>query len=197
MGRSFANITVGGQTQDTLVSYLKQIKRNAYVSPSINNFVVLYDENSEFDMEELSNLSLQISRDFSCLTFPIVIYDESIFGYMLYENGNLMDEYTSSGEEDSFPRGGDAQKLCTILGVKESINRVRPILREPSTEKVYLSASGRHKKLVKELGLSVWSTGVIGGYRDIEEEVIDAIVFDEDDFSDVEATLSLIKNTFT
>lgn len=154
MGRTFANITVGGQTQDTLVSYLRQIKRNAYVSPPVNNFVVLYDENSEFDIEELSNLSLQISRDFSCLTFPIVIDDESIFAYKLYENGNLMDEYSSSGE-NLFPEGGDAQKLCTILGVQESINRVRPILREPSTEKVYLFASERHQKLVKELGLSV------------------------------------------
>jgi hypothetical protein len=55
MGRTFANITVGGQTQDTLVSYLRQIKRNAYVSPPVNNFVVLYDENSEFDIEDLSN----------------------------------------------------------------------------------------------------------------------------------------------
>jgi hypothetical protein len=130
------------------------------------------------------------------LTFPIVIDDESIFAYKLYKNGNLMDEYSSSGK-NLFPAGGDAQKLCTILGVQESINRVRPILREPSTEKVYLFASERHKKLVKELGLSVWSTGVIGGYSDIEEEEIDAIVFDEDDFPDVKATLSLLKNTFT
>jgi len=196
MGRTFANITVGGQTQDTLVNYLRKAKRNAYISPSFNDFVVVYDEDSEFDMEKLSNLSLQISKDLKCLTFPIVINDESAFSYELYENGNLIDEYSSSGE-DLFPEGGDAQKLCTILGVKKSISKVRPILREPSTEKVYLFASKRHEKLVRELDLSVWSTEVIGGYQDIEEEEIDAIVFDEDDFPDVEATLSMLKNTFT
>ena len=197
MGRTFTNITVEGQTQDILVNYLSQHKRNAYVSPSVDNFVVVYDEDSEFNLEELSKLSLQISKDFSCLTFPIVINDESVFSYELYESGNLMDEYCSSAEEDLFPEGGDAQKLYTIFGVKQSISKVRPILREPSTEKVYLFASERHKKLVKELGLSVWSTEVIGGYSDIEEEEIDAIVFDEDDFPDVEATLSMLKSTFT
>ena len=39
----------------------------------------------------------------------------------------------------------------------------------------------------------MWSTEVIGGYSDIEEEEIDAIVFDEDDFPDVEATLIYAK----
>ena len=196
MGRSFANITVKGQTQDSLVEYLKQARRNAYVSPSVDDLVVVYDEDSEFNIKGLYDLSLQMSKDFNCLTFSITIYDESSFVYELFENGNLMDEYFSSTEEDLFPKGGDAQKLCSILGVKQSINRVRPILREPSTENVYLFASQRHKHLVRELCLPLWSTEIIGGYRDIEEEVIGAIIFDEDDFPDVEATLSMIKNTF-
>ncbi|MEM7557285.1 MAG: hypothetical protein AAF378_25010 [Cyanobacteria bacterium P01_A01_bin.84] len=194
MGHGFANITVRGQTQNTLLNYLKKHQRNAYVSPKVNNFVVVYDEDSEFDLEKLSNLSLQISGDFSCVAFSIVTYDESWFAYDLYENGNLRDEYCSSGE-DLFPEGGDAQKLCTILGAKSSINRIRPILREPTTETVYLFASQRHKNLVRELGLPTWSTYIIGGYRDIKEEEIDAVVFDEDGFPDVEATLSMLKNT--
>ena len=167
MGITFANITVQGQMQDVLVNYLKQAKRNAYISPAINNFVVVYDEDSEFNLVELSNLSLQISRDFSCLTFPIIINDESVFSYELYQNGNLIDEYCSSAEEDLFPEGGDAQKLCTILGVKQSINKVRPILRELSTENVYLFASQRHKDLVRELSLPLWSTSIIKkiGYK--------------------------------
>ena len=51
--------------------------------------------------------------------------------------------------------------------------------------------------LVRELSLPLWSTEIIGGYRDIEEEEIDAIIFDEDNFPDVEATLAMIKDTFT
>ena len=195
MGRTFMNITVRGQTQDTLVSYLRQLKRNAYVSPSVNDFVVVYDENSESNLEQLSDLSLQISKDLNCITFLITIYDESIFYYELHENGKLLDEYSSSGV-DLFPEGGDTQKLCTVLKRPRSIDRVRPILREPTTEKTYSFASERHKKLVNELGLSVWSTDTIGGYRDIEEAVIDAIIFDEDGFPDVEATLSMLKHTF-
>ena len=105
-----------------------------------------------------------------------------------------MDEYCSLGE-DSFPEGGDAQKLCTILGAKKLIDRVRLILREPTTEQVYLFASQRHKRLLKELKLSMWSTDTIGGYRDIQEEEIDAVIFDGDGFPDVEATLSMLENT--
>ena len=54
----------------------------------------------------------------------------------------------------------------------------------------------RHKRLVKELGLSIWSTDIIGGHRYIEENEIDAIIFDEDDFPDLEATLSMLYRTF-
>ena len=195
MGQTFANITVKGQAQDALVDYLKQFKRNAYVSPSTNNFVVVYDEEFESETEKLSNLSIQISEDFGCLIFAVFIYDESIFNYELYNNGDLLDKYSSYGI-DLFPEGGNSQKLCTVLGVKQLVNKVRPILKEPSTEKAYLFASVRHKRLVKELRLPIWSTDTIGGYRNIEEGEIDAIIFDEDDFPDVEATLSMLKNTF-
>ena len=78
MGQTFANITVKGQTQKTLVNYLKNLKRNAYVSPSVVDFVVVYDEEIEADLEELSNLSIQISEDFNCLTFAIFVYDSAI-----------------------------------------------------------------------------------------------------------------------
>ncbi len=152
MGRSFANITVKGQTQNTLLDYLNKHRRDAYVSPSINYSVVVYDRESEFDIRELSNLSLQIPKNFNCVTLAIVIYDESWLAYDLYENGNLIDEYCSS-REGLFPEGGNAQKLCTFLSAKQSINRVRSILREPTTEQVYLFASQRHKKLVQELEL--------------------------------------------
>lgn len=190
MGHTFANITVKGQAQDTFIRYLKKLKINAYVSPSINDFVVIYDE----EIDRLSDLTFQISQDFNCLTFAILIDDESAFYYQLFQSGNLMDEYCSSGI-DLFPEGGDAQKLCTLLDKKQLINRIRPILRQPSTEKIYLFASQRHRRLVKELGLSIWSTDRIGEYQDIEEEAIDPLVFDEDDFPDVETTLSMLKNT--
>ncbi|MGD1918231.1 MAG: hypothetical protein ACFCAD_04715 [Pleurocapsa sp.] len=136
MGRSFANITEKGQTQNTLLDYLNKHRRDAYVSPSINYSVVVYDRESEFDIRELSNLSLQIPKNFNCVTLAIVIYDESWLAYDLYENGNLIDEYCSS-REGLFPEGGNAQKLCTFLSAKQSINRVRSILREPTTEQVY------------------------------------------------------------
>ncbi|MGK7893959.1 MAG: hypothetical protein AB4372_10135 [Xenococcus sp. (in: cyanobacteria)] len=178
MGRSFAHITIKGQTQDAIVRYLEKLERKAYVSPSINSYVVIYDEKCNSEFADISNLSIQISRYFRCPTFSVIIYDESVFYYELYENGNLLDTYSSSGI-DSFPEGGDAEKLCYVLGAKQSINRVRPILREPNTEEIYLFSSARHKKLVEELGLSLWSSDVIGGYQDIEEESIDAIIFDE------------------
>lgn len=194
MGQTFANITVKGQKQNILIDYLNKFKRNAYVSPSVNDFVVVYDEYSESNLEELSKLSLQISKDLCCVTFSIAIYDESWFAYELYENGNCIDEYISSGK-DAFPEGGNTLKLCTILGAKGTINKVRPILREPTTEKVYLFASQRHQELVKKLGLSIWSTDIIGGYQYIDEEEIDAIIFNKDGFPDIEATLSMLKKT--
>ena len=194
MGQTFANITVKGQAQKTLVNYLKKLKRNAYVSPSVADFVVVYDEEIEADLEELSNLSIQISEDFNCLTFAIFVYDEANFHYELYQDGDLLDEYNSSGV-DLFPEGGDSQKLCTAFNIKQSTNRVRPILREPTNETAYVFASTRHKRLVNELGLSEWSTDIMGGYQYIAEGEIDAVIFDEDGFPDVEATISMLEKT--
>ncbi|EAZ91816.1 hypothetical protein [Crocosphaera chwakensis] len=178
MGPSFTNIIVKGQTQDILVNYLKQLNRIAYVSPTENDYTVVYDQKSEQDLKQLSDLANQISKDLTCLAFAILIYDESVFCYELYEQGKLLDEYNSNPDIHdnnynlnnlAFPEGGDAEKICNKLGVKSMIDKVRPILREPNNSEFYLLASTRHKRLVKVLGIPIfWSTDFVGGYRYID-----------------------------
>lgn len=196
MGTFFANITVVGQNQDTLVQYLEKINKNAYVSPTVNNCTVVYDEESDYDTEKLSSLAIQISTNFNCPTFAILIHDDSVFHYELYKDGQLLDEYISNPPTEnstsiSFPEGGDAETLCNVLGAKQAINQIRPILREPGNDGMYFFASERHKKLVKKLGLpDFWSTNCVGGYRYIEEEYDDIIS------RTPEQLLSLLKKTF-
>lgn len=205
MGRSFSNITIKGQNQIKIADYLESLSRRAYVSPTINNFTVVFDEESEKDYTKLSYLATRLSENFGCLTLPIFIYDESVFCYELYKDGQLLDEYISKpdfhdSKLDPYPEGGDAEILCKVLNIKKATSIVRPILREPSTEKGYHFASDRHMKFVRALGLPLWSTG---GYSDIEDEIMNELIFGEDEFSHeddiphMETVLSMLRKTFT
>lgn len=173
MANFYTNITVKGQEQDSLLNYLEQLQRNAYVSPSIDDFTIVYDEASEYDSEELFSLASQISNQFNCSTFAVLNHDDMVLCYELYEAGSLIDEYISNpGFHDSkirdFPEGGDAEKLCIALGSTKAINKVRPILREPS-QKIYLRSSERHTKLIQALKIPVfWASDSVGGYNYIE-----------------------------
>jgi hypothetical protein len=177
MGNFYTNITVKGQEQNSLLNYLEQLQRNAYISPSIDDFTVVYDKASEHNAGELFSLASQISNQFNCSTFAVLNHDESVFCYELFQSGSLIDQYISNpgfhdSEAGDFPEGGNAQKLCIALGSTKAINKVRPILREPS-QGVYLLASERHTKLIQALKIPVfWASDSVGGYENIERGCI-------------------------
>jgi hypothetical protein len=197
VGNFYTNITFQLPNQEQLIDYLTEVGRSTYVSPTINGFTVVYDEKSETQCQELFNLTSQLSRRFNCAALAVLVHDDQVLHYELYQAGELIDEYISdpgfhNPEAGSFPEGGDAKKLCTSFGVKHAINQVRTILRKPGGEGSYLFASARHERLVRTLGISpFWARGV-GGYRNIERGSIAEI--DEDDPSP-EVALSMLRKT--
>ena len=48
MGNFYTNVTLRGSNQDSIVEYMTRQNRNAYVSPTVNDCTVVYDEECEY-----------------------------------------------------------------------------------------------------------------------------------------------------
>jgi hypothetical protein len=198
MGHFYTKIILQGLNQDSLADYLNLISRKTYVSPTINGFTIVYDQKSEGKSQELFQLTCQLSNKFGCSALAILVRDDLILHYKLYQAGEMKDEYLSNigfhnPEVGDYPEGGNAQKLCSILGANNAASKVRVILNTPSSSTDYSNASLRLTKLVKALGISsFWATDCVGGYQDIERGSITPVTKKD---PSPELALSLVKKT--
>jgi hypothetical protein len=170
MGTTYGNLTLQGVHQEELINYLVEVGREAYISPNINGFITIYDRAADGptreDIAKLTKLdsgaraiikqyrggsyltlvcfARHLSKIFSCSALAVDVYDGSIFWYHLSQNGEMLDEYTTCGDDkwkpgkvlEKFPdrcqiKGGDSRKLCTAFGKEAAIKQVETILRKP------------------------------------------------------------------
>lgn len=124
MGIQYGNLTLYGIAQQELVNYLSTIGEEAYVSPTFNQFTILYSSYFENYLDRKQNLKFRnldtnwkkifkqyhysslaplvffafhLSKFFSCSTLAVFVYDGSFFWYCLYQKGLILDEYTTCG----------------------------------------------------------------------------------------------------
>ncbi|MBD2436261.1 hypothetical protein [Nostoc sp. FACHB-110] len=118
MGTRYSNISLWGVSQDELLAYLSHINLDAYISPTINGYTVLYDiastgypHNLPKIIQTESNLksilrkylngqqaamvclSSHLSRQFSCSVLAVFVIDSLNLWYHLSCNGQMLDEY--------------------------------------------------------------------------------------------------------
>ena len=162
MGNFYTSYTLRGPDQKSVAAVLAG--RSAIVSPVQENCVVVFDEESEGQSDEvIAELASQLSGELQCPLLAVLNHDDDIFMYWLYLNGELVDEYNStpgyfedSDEEAAMagPSGGDAAKLCAAFGSNE-VKLVEDILRRPGLGKDgYAFAFERHEDLLSTLGIS-------------------------------------------
>jgi len=173
MGAFYTNISLCGPSQEIVADSLRRRDREAYVSPSIGGALVVYDrECEEQNQEIMARLTSELSKELQCPALVILIHDDDILWYQLYEKGKLVDEYDSCPSyfdpeaELSSPVGGNAETLCSTFG-GEDISAVEYILRRSSFEDDgYTFATERHIDLARAAGLPQFSVGC--GYDSIE-----------------------------
>ena len=175
MGHFYPKIILQGLNQEFLANYLNLICRKTYISPTINGFTIVYDQKSEDKSQELFQLTCQLSNKFDCSALAILVHDDLLLHYELYQAGKIKDEYLSNigfhnPEAQNYPEGGNAQILCSTLNANNAASKVRVILNTPSSSKGYANASLRLTRLIKALGISsFWAIDCVGGYQDIEQ----------------------------
>ena len=171
MGNFYVNTTVSGPSQEAVSRALSG--RRAYVSPALNNYVVIYDQASGEDPFEGFGLTERISQVLKCPALIVGVFDDDVLLYRLYVNGALMDEYNSDpgyGEssEITLPTGGDGAKLHSAFSTGDA-TRLSSILRRArgSEQDQYLFESERHADLAKELGMPVGAVAL--GFSYVEQ----------------------------
>lgn len=156
MGNFYANVTVSGGSQNEIAGFLGNNGFSAYISPTVNNFTTIYEEQSDFQIIPILNqLAQTLSEEFRCAALAVMNHDDDILTYSLFQNGELVDEYISSPSyfeadfESDLPKGGNAELLCKIFS-SEKKNEVNKILNDLEE---YTFELDRHKDLFNALNL--------------------------------------------
>jgi len=157
---TYANVLLKEPQQEAIVAHLTAHQRHAIVGPTINGFTFVY---TPFD--EWTTVAEELSRSLQCPALFTFGYDSDVFGYTLYDDGRIHDEYESAPNDDatdSRPNpsggssGGKASMLCHFVGVDYAVAQVEGILY-PSVEGLLrqagIDAFDQHWALAEALGL--------------------------------------------
>jgi len=179
MGGFYVNSTLRGPSQEEVASCLREEKRVAYVSPTFKRFTTVFDAECDTqDEKAIADSSTVLSGRFKCPVLSVLNHDDDILMYWLYSDGLLIDRYNSypgyfGGPAGPIPEGGDAAKICKVIGQPEAVERVEQILRTSSEEDEFCFAVDRHRVLAEALGLPDLSIGF--GYRALDCEDDEAL----------------------
>jgi len=166
MGAFYGNITLKGASQAAVVQALRC--HRAIVTPNFGDYVVAFDSVcDEQDIDGIQALTSRLSHELGCPALAIVVHDDDLFGYFLYEEGELRDWYNSSpsyfdfgsADEPAAPDGGNAERLCATFGAGRP-EQLEHILRQRPGKDGYVFETERHRDLVSALSLPECSVGV-------------------------------------
>ena len=192
MGLFYTNLSLFGVNQNHAAEYLS-IERDAYVSPTVNNFTVVYDKVMEDqDTNTIKKFSSSLSKALSCKAIAVLVHDGDLFLYWLYDSGNLVDHHNSipSYLDDTKiplpPSGGNIRKLCAAFNAndvaKQQVQGIFQIARNSATDadvSDYLSGENIHRELARALNIPMFA--VETGYYTIANGLL-SDEFDIEDF---------------
>jgi hypothetical protein len=154
VGNFYVNYSTRGRDREAVAECLRSAKRKAFVSPTINDTTVVFDEGADTQDEAIiKDVGKRISKVLAAPVLAVINHDDDILAYWLFEGGEISDEYNScpgyfSDEGGDTPEGGDAKKICSAFGVPAKAKQVEKILRD---EEEYVFALDRHKALAELL----------------------------------------------
>ena len=159
MGNFYCNFMTRGPRVDEVERLLREHRRVAYITPTVNGKTVIFDKAAnELEQLEIDRVGELLSRELGCLTIAAAVADDDELWIGLYERGKLRIEYHSRGVR----RG--AGVFSRAMGKSWMTPIVWLILRWP----YMIFESWRHALLAKALGMPGWC--VATGFTYIEED---------------------------
>jgi hypothetical protein len=131
---------VFGPDQLAVTRTLERLRRNAFVSPTLNNWTGVWDREDgdcTFLSRQRRELECKISGLLKCPVLAVGMDTFDGFSYQLFRNGVRYHAYRSapSDIEDNVgpPVGGNSIELCEVFECLGVVEQVEAVLREPSS----------------------------------------------------------------
>jgi hypothetical protein len=152
VGNFYVNYTTYGPDREAVAEFLRAAERTAFVSPTVEGTTMFFDAKSDRQNEQvIKDIGARASKDLSTPILAVINHDDDILFYLLFEAGQLVDEYNSCPGYfeggDVTPAGGDARRLCAAFGVAGKAEQVDEVLRSED----YLFAFERNSDLAELL----------------------------------------------
>ena len=88
MGAFYGNITIKGPSQQKVAEALQG--RRAIVTPNIGDYTVVFDSVCDAqDIGGIQALASRLSGEFRCFVLAVIIHDDDVFVFFLYQDGKL------------------------------------------------------------------------------------------------------------
>lgn len=173
-GSFYANITLVGAKKSDVVELLKNSECDYYITDTLNNKIVIYDNQSEMNPEFGLRLSWEISKKLNCITIFSAVYDSDLLKIKAFNNGKKLFYYNSdpgldSGMESN-PVIKDVEQFLKALNCPEKQLALEVILNDTSEK--YIFEDERHTDIVNMLGLPAFSAGLGYNYINADSDVL-------------------------
>ena len=170
MGLFYTTFTIHGPDAIKIVAALKTLRRNAFVSPTVERHTVVYDQKAEEqNFDEIENLGKTLSEACDATILGSVLHDDDVLYLWLFQSGQQLDFYDSlpgyfdPDADAGPPEGGDSEALCKAFGQVGKKERIEKLLRANLLDGELPEILGeleRHQALIKELGLPEFAADV-------------------------------------
>jgi len=129
---TYANVILKGPQREAIVANLTAHKQRAFIGPTVNGLTFVY---TPFDT--WTEGAEGLSSGLQCSALFAYGYDSDVFGYTLYDSGQVQDTYVSAVEDDftgdgpelsEGPAGGNTDALCRFVGADQAVAQVDVIL---------------------------------------------------------------------
>jgi hypothetical protein len=163
MGLFYTTFTVYGPDAMRVVSALQKLRRSAFVSPTVDRYTVVYDqETEEQDFAEIEELGGKLSEACECAILGAALHDDDVLYLWLFRGGeqlgfyNSLPQYFDPDAEPGPPEGGDSAVMCEAFDQAGKEKRIEKLLRANLLDEELPEIPGeleRHQALIKELGM--------------------------------------------
>jgi hypothetical protein len=184
MGNFYVNHTVRAP-QERVIAVLEAENRVAFVSPTIDGYTVVCDQECDSqDERAILTLGRSLSERLGSPVLAVLNHDDDILCYWLFEQGKLTEQHNSCPDyfdddyrgltwfgddeevNDQLPalaEGAAGEALCRAFGRPDAVAKVQAVLASEDE----LFAVFTHQRLLKLLGLPAAAAG--SGYRYVAE----------------------------
>lgn len=196
MSEQFANHQIFSNSISDVAQVVKGlIRTRAFVSPVKDNWITIYDQMADYEMdyEEISYLSREMSSSLATVVFAFIVRSGLHFMYLVYDCGQKIDEFCDDPEsfgverinnkalKGSYNQSELLLKYCLPDIDINSVHQVLDSSRSGDVEKMGQEAA---YQLALLLGIDGYRT--INGYSYFEDNslynTVDPVLEDAKDF---------------